>query len=225
MNKEFVTGLTYADRLRLATDARHQEINRLLDSELVSLTTLLGPMSDGPEWPAGPAWLAARHGKNACILSDGLSDPWVERDRPETGLGLEIFIESSDAVISDNTPTARLADTWLFPMAAEISHTLAGNSKLCEKLVNGELTSLEFNIDHMKDGRGRVGAMLNMSGSLSKSLTLPGGKVRLVPATLLTVNELRFLRGKGENGRRELAEKLHSAGIGHLSLRQRQSLI
>ncbi|MEQ1530634.1 MAG: hypothetical protein ABL925_15065, partial [Methylococcales bacterium] len=87
MNTEFVVGLTYADRLRLATDARHQAMRNLLGSELVGLTSLMGPMSDGPEWPAGAAWLAARHGNNACIISDGLSDPWVERNKPETGLG------------------------------------------------------------------------------------------------------------------------------------------
>ena len=215
MNNEFIVGLTYADRIRLASEGRHQAISALWRTEPVSLTSLMGPMSDGPEWPAGPAWLAARHGENACIVSDGLSDPWVERNRPETGMGLEVFIEIPDAVIPANAPLpARLADTWLFPMLAEISHILAGGPKLCEKLLAGKLTSLEFNIEHIKDGRGRVGAMLNMPTPFSAGLSLPGGEVKLIPATLLTVNELRFLRGKGEVGRDELAEKLKAAGMG-----------
>ncbi|MDD4913786.1 MAG: hypothetical protein PHW13_01940 [Methylococcales bacterium] len=222
MNNEFLVGLTYADRLRMATEARHQGLSLFMASELAELTTLMGPMSDGPEWPASPAWIAARHGANGCVISDGLSDPWVERDRPETGRGLEVFIESPDAGVAADRPLASLADTWLFPMTAEISHTLAGNPKLCERLVKGELTSLEFNIEHIKDGRGRVGALLNMAGA---SLTLPGGKIRLASATLLTAAELRFLRGKGEAGRHELAEKLNAAGIGHLSILNRPSLI
>ena len=225
MNKEFIVGLTYADRIRLATEARHQGLRELMSSELISLTSLIGPMSDGPEWPAGPAWLAARRGKNACVISDGLSDPWVERDKPETGLSLEVYIETTDAVTAADAPPTALADTWLFPMLAEISHTLVGIPRLCEKLVNGELTSLEFNIEHIKDGRGRVGAMLNLPSQLPERLHLPGGDIRLVPATLLTVGELRFLRGKGEAGRRELADKLIAAGVGHLSLVQRPSLI
>jgi hypothetical protein len=225
MTNEFVVGLTYADRLRMATTARHQSIRQIMDSELVELTTLMGPMSDGPEWPAGPAWIATRHSNNGCVISDGLSDPWVERDRPETGRGLEIFIESADSGIGDDDSLSRLADTWLFPMTAEISHTLVGNPKLCERLINGELSSLEFNIEHIKDGRGRVGALLNMPTPFSNSLTLPGGYVRLVPATLLTVAELRFLRGKGEAGRQELAEKLTAAGVGHLSFLNRPAVI
>jgi hypothetical protein len=226
MSHEFVVGLTYADRLRMATEARHQAISHILNSELVELTTLMGPMSDGPEWPAGPAWIAARHGDNGCVISDGLSDPWVERDRPETGRGLEVFIESPDSGLAADKPLASLADTWLFPMTAEISHTLVGNPRLCERLVNGELTSLEFNIEHIKDGRGRVGVLLNLSSdAYSNTLSLPGGNIRLVAATLLTVAELRFLRGKAAAGRQELAEKLIAAGIGHLSILNRPSLV
>lgn len=225
MNNEFVVGLTYADRLRLATGARHQALSTVLESELLALTSLMGPMSDGPEWPAGPAWLAARHGQNACIVSDGLSDPWVERDRPETGLGLEVFIESPDSGLAEDAPLGKLADTWLFPMLAEVSHTLAGYSRLSERLLNGELLSLEFNIDHIKDGRGRVGVLLGAPHRLSAGLSLPGGEVKLIAATVLTVAELQFLRGKGDAGRLELAEKLQAAGVGHLSLLQRPSLV
>jgi len=225
MNTEFVVGLTYADRLRMATEARHRAIRDLLDSDLAALTSLMGPMSDGPEWPAGAAWLAARHGKNACIVSDGLSDPWVERDRPETGLGLEVFIESPDAGIAGDVPLTKLADTWLFPMLAEVSHTLAGYPRLSERLLAGELLSMEFNIDHIKDGRGRVGVLLGMPTAFPATLSLPGGEVRLIAATVLTVDELRFLRGKGDAGRLELAEKLQTAGVGHLSLLHRPSSV
>lgn len=225
MNPESIVGLTYADRMRIITEARNQAISECLATELHSLTSLMGPMSDGPEWPAGAAWLAAWHGNNGCIISDGLSDPWVERDRPETGLGLEVFVESPDTGIPATAPATRLADTWLFPMLAEISHSLAGYAKLSEKMLNGELLSIEFNIEHIKDGRGRVGALLNIPSVLTTNLVLPCGEIRFVPATLLTGAELRFLRGKGEAGRRELADKLHTAGIGHLSLLNRPSLV
>lgn len=223
MNPDYIVGLSYADRLRIATEARHQAIAAKFGSELAALTSLMGPMSDGPEWPAGAAWLAARHGNNACIVSDGLSDPWVERDRGDTGLGLEVFIESPDAGIANDKPLTALADTWLFPLLAEVSHTLAGYARLCERLVAGELLSLEFNIDHIKDGRGRAGALLSMNRS-SSELSLPGGNIYLIAATLLTPAELRYLRGKGEPGRRELADKLNEAGVGHLSLLHRPSL-
>lgn len=225
MTTEYIVGLTYADRLNLATQARHDAIKTRFNSELAALTSLMGPMSDGPEWPAGAAWLAARHERNACIISDGLSDPWVERDKPETGLGLEVFIETPDAGISADAPLAKLADTWLFPLLAEVSHTLAGYAKLCEKLLAGELLSLEFNIDHIKDGRGRVGALLSKPRHAAPDLPMPGGTVSLIAATVLTVNELKFLRGKGPAGRMELADKLYAADVGHLSLLHRPSVV
>lgn len=225
MTNAFIFGLSYADRLHIASEARHRAIKELFDSEIVPLTSLMGPMSDGPEWPAGASWLAAQHGTNACIVSDGLSDPWVERDRPETGLGVEVFIESPDVRLADNTPLTQLADTWLFPLLAEVSHTLAGYPRLSEKLLAGELLSLEFNIDHIKDGRGRVGALLQLPRNLPNALELSGGQVKLVAATLLTSSELHYLRGKGENGRLQMADKLYQAGIGHLSLIHRPSLI
>ncbi|MGR8929093.1 MAG: hypothetical protein ACU836_00530 [Gammaproteobacteria bacterium] len=225
MTNAFIVGLSYADRLNIASEARHRALKELFDSDLVPLTSLMGPMSDGPEWPAGASWLAARHGDNACIISDGLSDPWVERDKPETGLGIEVFVESPDRSVPANTPLTALADTWLFPLLAEVSHTLAGYPRLCEKLVLGELLSLEFNIDHIKDGRGRVGALLHVPRRLPNELDIAGGQVKLIAATLLTVPELRYLRGKGEAGRIEIADKLYEAGTGHLSLLNRPSLV
>lgn len=224
MNDEFIVGLGYADRLRIATEARHSAIAEYFGSELAPLTSLMGPMSDGPEWPAGAAWLAARPRGHGCIVSDGLSDPWVERERGDTGLGIEVFMTSPDTGIATDAPLHTLADTWLFPMLAEISHTLAGFARLGEKLLNGEYLSLEFNIDHIKDGRGWAGALLKQPDQASGKLQLPGGEVRLIAATLLTPAELRYLRGKGEPGRRELAAQLSAAGIGHTSLLHRPSL-
>ncbi|QWF71443.1 suppressor of fused domain protein [Methylomonas paludis] len=224
METDYIVGLTYADRLRLVTEARHQALTVWLNSEPISLTSLMGPMSDGPEWPAGAAWLAARRHGVPCIISDGLSDPFVERDKPEIGLGMEVFVESPDVDIPAQASAAKLADTWMFPLLAEISHTLAGYPRLGEKLLAGELLSLEFNIEHIKDGRGRVGALLNLPGNYAQHLDLPCGSVRLVPATLLTVAELRFLRGKGSSGRQILAEQLISAGYGYVSYLHRPSL-
>lgn len=225
MNTEYIVGLSYADRLNLATQARHEAIKTLFDAEIAALTSLMGPMSDGPEWPAGAAWLAARHGENACIISDGLSDPWVERDKPETGLGIEVFIETPDAGIAVDAALHTLADSWLFPLLAEVSHTLAGYSTLAEKLLRGELLSLEFNIDHIKDGRGRVGALLSIPRDQPATLSMPGGAIKMIATTLLTQAELSYLRGKGQAGRLDLADKLYQAGIGHLSLINRPSLV
>lgn len=220
------TGLRYADRLQQAAEARRLAIEALVGGESAALTALMGPMGEGPEWPAGAAWRSARRGENLLIVSDGLSDPFVERDRPETGLGLEVFIESPQSGLPANAPLASATDTWLFPMIAEVSHILAGRHKLRETLLDGGLLSLHFAIDHLKDGRGRVGALLNVKAEgMPETIALPGGPVRLVAVTLLNPDELASLTGGGMEKREELAAKLRAAGVGHWAMPRRAAAV
>jgi hypothetical protein len=215
------TAISYAVLLEQAASGRHQAIAETFDARLFSLTSLMGPMSS--EWPSDASWLTLAHHDCACIISDGLSDPWVERDRPDTGLGLEVFLETPDLAVSEEQPMA-IADTWLFPMTAEVSHTLASYPRLCEKLLAGIPLSLRFNIEHIKDGRGLAGALLHRPPDLP-DLDMATGTVALVAATLLTNDELHWLVGRGEAGRRELLEALYQSGIGSRSLLQRASVV
>lgn len=57
------------------------------------------------------------------------------------------------------------------------------------------------------------------------TISTSSGDIKLVAATLLTVTELRYLRGKGAAGRDELAALLRQAGVGHTSLLARPSVI
>lgn len=216
---------SYAERLEQASQSRHHAIQTCFNAELFSLTSLMGPISDGPAWPSDASWLAMQHGDSACIISDGLSDPWVERDKLATGLGLEVFVETPDIRLPAGESLMTLADKWLFPMTAEISHTLASYPRLCTKLLAGEPLSLRFNIEHIKDGRGLVGALLHVPQQMPASLATAFGPVTLIAATLLTGDELAWLAGKGEAGRRDLVERLYLAGIGSRSLTQRASLV
>lgn len=147
-------GLRYADRLQQAAKYRTQAIESIGAGHSAALTALMGPMGQGPEWPAGAAWRAIRRDGRLLIFSDGLSDPWVERDQPETGLGLEVFIESPDPGLAGDAPLADAADTWLFPMVAEVSHLMAGRQRLREAPPDSGLSSLEFAIDLQAAGVG-----------------------------------------------------------------------
>lgn len=222
----YPVGLRYSDRLQLAIQYRTQALESLGGGQSAALTSLMGPMGQGPDWPAGAAWRTIRRDGRLLIFSDGLSDPWVERDRPETGLGLEVFIDSPDSGLAVDAPLAQAADTWLFPLIAEVSHLLAGSRRLREAPMESRLASLEFAIDHLKDGRSRVGALLNMPApDIPASIELPGGPVRLVAVTLLTPDELAFLRQGGAAARESLAAKLAAADIGHLSWPRRASVL
>lgn len=216
--------LRYFDRLEKASRSRHEAIRKVFDSELFSLTSLMGPISDGPEWPSDASWLALQHGDCSCIISDGLSDPWVEPTRPDTGLGLEVFIETPELPFPLDDPMA-ISDTWLFPMTAEVSHTLASYPRLCQKLLDGEVLSIRFNIEHIKNGRGLVGVLLHVPDMLSEGLATEMGKITLVAATLLTVDELGWLKGRGEAGRSELLALLNDAGVGSRSKVVRSSVV
>lgn len=223
MNVNVASVPSYADKLEQAAVSRRSAIEGCFHTETYSLTSLMGPI-DGPEWPSDAAWLAMHDNGVSRIISDGLSDPWVEPDRPETGLGLEVFIESTDVQPAQNDSLLSLADTWMFPMTAEISHTLASYQSLSAKLLAGEPLSLRFNIEHIKDGRGLVGVMLHIPDDLAQVETA-FGPIALVAATLLTVDELRWLGGRGEVGRRELLSRLYENGIGSRSSVNRGSVV
>ena len=223
MNLKAVSGLSYAERLEQAASSRHKAMEQCFDTNLYSLTSLMGPV-DGPEWPSDAAWLAMYREGVSRIMSDGLSDPWVEANRPATGLGLEVFVETPDVLPAADESLLSLADSWMFPMTAEISHTLASYQRLCGKLLAGEPLSLRFNIEHIKDGRGLVGALLHIPESLAQVDTALG-PIALVAATLLTTDELRWLSGRGEPGRRELLARLYEQGVGAQSLVARDSVV
>ncbi|WP_221794517.1 hypothetical protein [Oceanobacter mangrovi] len=218
------TALSYADKLELAAGSRQQALQQLFDYPLFSLTSLMGPV-DGPDWPSDAAWLVSKLEGEACLISDGLSDPWVEPDRPQTGLGLEVLLVSSDFQLVEGESAMVMADTWMFPMIAEISHTLACYPRLCSKLLAAEPLSLRFNIEHIKDGRGLVGALLHQPRDMVSQIDTEFGPVQLIAATLLTGKELSWLVGKGEEGRRQLLERLYDAGVGCRSLGRRASVV
>ncbi|WP_317930497.1 hypothetical protein [Halioxenophilus sp. WMMB6] len=215
----------YAERLERASQLRHLALQKILSPEIFSLTSMMGPVNDGPEWPSDAAWLALKHGDCACIISDGLSDPWVERDRSANGLGLEVYVESPEIQLADNDSLMALTDTWLFPMTAEISHTLAAFPRLATTLLRDEPMAIRFNIEHIKDGRGLVGAMLHTPPEFAGGFEIMTGNIRLVAATLLTGTEMAWLVGRGLAGRQELLDKLYKAGVGSRSLSQRPSVV
>lgn len=215
----------YQDRLELISTARHKAIDNLFGSSAFPLTSLMGPMNDGPEWPSDASWLALNHAGNACIISDGLSDPWIEPDRSVTGLELEVFVETPDISAPEEEALMSLTDRWLFPMTAEISHTLASYPRLCQKLLAGEPLSLRFNIDHVKDGRGLLGVLLHKPQKLPGLMLVPGGQIQLIAATLLTPTELSWLVGKGLEGRQQLMRELYKAGVDHRSVLNRSSVV
>lgn len=218
------SALSYSQRLQQAENHRHTGLRKIADGELFSLTSMMGPINDGPQWPSDAAWLAMSINGNAVIVSDGLSDPWVEPDRPATGLGLEVFVESPDVLLSAQAPL-QIADSWMFPMIAEISHTLASYPNLVTKLINNEPLALRFNIEHIKDGRGLVGALLHTPPEFTSGINTLLGEVKLVAATLLTGDELHWLAGKKLAGRRELLNKLYREGVGRQSITTRPSVI
>ncbi|MCG8317338.1 MAG: hypothetical protein MI976_29320 [Pseudomonadales bacterium] len=216
---------TYSERLKQAAISRHHALEQAFKSPLFSLTSLMGPINDGPEWPSDAAWLALGDHESVTIISDGLSDPWVEKNRPPTGLGLEVYIKSRDPELTNTSDLMSLTDTWLFPMTAEISHTLASYPRLCDKLLANEPLSMQLNIEHIKDGRGLVTVLLHAPEHTLAAIENNFGKVQLVGTTLLTQNESRWLAGKGAQGRLQLKSALIAAGIDCLATTNRQSVV
>lgn len=126
----------------------------------------------GPTWPnLRQAWQVIHRGSSTIIISDGLSDPFEDKDDPNTGFGLEILVESADSVPEE------IHTSWLFKMVDQVSQQCAHHGGVRDLIDRAGLLSLEFPkssllslktttssaLEAAGTARGTVGVMLGVA--------------------------------------------------------------
>lgn len=200
-----------------------------LDRDVIAQT--VNPAFTGaPRWPGlRQAYRVARKGGVVLIGSDGLSDPYDagHGSKGQNGIGLEVFAATDDVL-------GAVANTWLFDIVYQVSQVAAAHGELAPLLDKLGLLSLEvwdvaipashrarfFNEDD------RVCILLSAGADpIPTRVAGPLSPIRFMHAQLLLRDELDYLTEHGDDGRRELAERLIAQGVAPLSRLDRASVV
>ena len=207
--------------LRDETDAAREAFWRTLgrlDEEAIL------PIVVGGGWPARrQVWRVIHRAEGRTLLvTDGLSDFFVDRVEPSVGFGLELALET-------NEPLGEAEKSWPLLLLERVGNELADNERVREKVKAGFL-SMEVAGERVPEPlltkEGRVGVLLGMeSSTLPGRFTLPAGQVRLVTVKVLMPMELAYLLEHGKRGRDELVRRFAQEGQAHLSRAWRQPVV
>jgi hypothetical protein len=198
--------------------ARDQFARSLGDVDPDVLTPIINPeFMDGPAWPdLRQAWRVIRRDGSTIILSDGLSDPFPEVAEPNTGFGLEVLVESSDAM------PEQLQMSWLFDLAYQVSQQCADHGGIRDMVERFGVVSLELPMNHelpdMLNDHHMAGVLLGIvPPDLPPEFTTPSGSVRIITAKLLWLSELQHIITGGKGARQNLADQFRQDGSYHRS--------
>lgn len=207
--------------LREQTDAAREAFWRTLgrlDEEVII------PIVVGGNWPARrQVWrIIHRPEGRTLLVTDGLSDFFVENVEPSIGFGLELALETGE-------PLQDVAKSWPLLLLERVSNEVAEHEQLREKVKAGFL-SMELPGKEMPEPlltkEGRVGVLLGMeSSTLPNRFTLPAGEARLVTIKVLMPSELAYLLEHGKRGRDELVRRFSQGGDEHLSRAWRRAVV
>lgn len=212
-------------RVAAARCARHSVYagwGRLLTRELAPLPSPATFCS--PRWPAGHAtWRVVETDTSTIVVSDGLSDPFVEENIPG-GYQVEVCAETPGRF-------AEIADSWLFELVHEVAQLVAGCGDFVDLLAQHPCIATVMELptlpEHLKDADGQSGALVGLpTPRFPQGLDLPDGPVRLLPIKLLTPQELEYVISvDGDEDRRQQLAAHFAGPQGHLSLLNRPSVV
>ncbi|WP_323378851.1 imm11 family protein [Pyxidicoccus xibeiensis] len=207
--------------LRDETDAARQAFWRTLgtlDEDVII------PIVVGGGWPARrQVWRVIHRPEGRTLLvTDGLSDFFVDRVEPSVGFGLELALET-------NEPLGDVEKSWPLLLLERVGNEIAEHESVREKVKAGFL-SMEVAGQGMPEPlltkEGRVGVLLGMeSSTLPGRFTMPAGEVLLVTVKVLMPVELAYLMEHGKRGRDELVRRFAQEGPAHLSRAWRQPVV
>lgn len=207
--------------LRDQTDAAREAFWRTLgklDGEVII------PIVVGGGWPARrQVWRVIHRPEGRTLLvTDGLSDFFVDHAEPSVGFGLELALETDE-------PLGDVAKSWPLLLLERVGNELAKHESVRER-VNAGFLSMELAGQGMPEPlltkEGRVGVLLGMeSRTLPGRFTMPAGEVRLVIVKVLMPVELAYLLNHGKRGRDELVRRFAQEGQAHLSRAWRQPVV
>lgn len=205
---------------------------RIGESDADLLGYIVNPQFSGaPAWPnMRQAFRVVRRPDSLIIASDGLADPAPEQTQADdfSGFGAEVYIELPGL---QDLPQSEIMAHWAFGLIESFAQNLAGWGGINASLNRYGVLSTTLPVPAEPapgwlDAEGNVGVLVGIPvKGRAETVDLPLGPVRLVAVTLLTPDELAFVAAGGAQARAQLVQALGEAGIGHLSIAGRDTVI
>lgn len=226
----------YGILLQETEELLHQHWNSIGKMEDDVLSLIVSPNFDGsgPSWPTSrQAYAVIRRKNSILVASNGLSWP-EDYNAQSSGFGFEVFFETSSIdphYIGDEGDVAQLKKSFAFAVILNIAEMSAENPSLLEMIEKYGAISTELpGVSHNSTANQIPTRFITDDDSLgvligapepdfNTTIPMPCGPVRLVPVTLLTANELDYIRVEGGKGRTAILE-----GLAGLPYEQRISL-
>lgn len=195
------------------------------------LSPLLNPsFRGGPRWPAlRQAYSVVHRRARTLVASDGLSDPFDDRDVPGNGLGIEFFAVGPGRIDHD-----QLRSSWLFDIVRQVSQFAAEHRGIAPMLDELQLLTMEpfdvriphEHLDEFVSDDRRVGVLLGADvEGVPGSADGPLSRIRLCSLQILTLAELDHAVNNGAAAREALARGLRRLDSGGLNDLQRETLV
>jgi hypothetical protein len=201
-----------------AREAAFRSLGELEEAALVPI------VMGGPLWPGQrQAWRTIeRPGGRTLLATDGMSDPFIDRDEPSAGFGLELVIETDE-------PVEAGAASWPLRLLQRAADEVAEYDRVRAWLLKG-LASMEVSGQDMPETlvtwEGRVAILLGVeSKSIPRGFITPAGEVRLVTVKALLPAELSYMLDQGRTGPSDLAKRFAQSGEEHLSRAHRRPVV
>ncbi|MCE9563281.1 MAG: hypothetical protein K8U57_14655 [Planctomycetes bacterium] len=214
------------DLLQATYAARDAYLRQLGEVDPFVLTHLINPaFMGGPKWPnLRQAMRVIRNGSHTIIVSDGLADPFDENPEPNVGFGLEVLLETSDAI------EGSVQNDWPFWIAYDVAQQFASHGGVRELIDELGMVSMElkarFGPSELTTPAGRIGLLFGVPGpNLQTEWTFPAGAVKVVTIKVLHPQELTVAVDEGEAGRKRLAKLFAKDRTHHISSASRLSVI
>jgi len=199
--------------------ARRERIDTARDAFFRTLGTLdasIIPIAAYGCWPAHrQVWRAiGRPDGHTLLVTDGLSDYFIDQEEDSVGFGLELALET-DATFK------HLHKSWPTRLLQRVSTELSEHAHVREGVLAG-LFSMEVSGEGMPKAllspEGRVGVLLGMpTPSIPSHFSMPDGQVKLVTVKALRPSELSFALEHGTEGLAELSRRFLLSDERHLS--------
>ncbi|ATB30104.1 suppressor of fused domain protein [Melittangium boletus] len=228
---EHVTGpseLTPEQKERqLKSRARRERIDSARDAFWRTLGTLdssIIPIAAYGSWPAHrQVWriIGRPHG-HTLLVTDGLSDYFVDQQEDSVGFGLELALET-DARFK------HLYKSWPTQLLQRVSTEVSEHAHVRQGVLAG-LFSMEVSGEGMPKAllspEGRVAVLLGVpTPSLPSHFAMPDGQVKLITVKALLPSELAYLLEHGADGLAELSRRFQPSTEPHLSRSRRAPVV